>query len=1015
MTTNDQDSDNTAHESNNDGRRLRVLRPGEKFGEYHVVRCLCDGLIAGYYTMQHSLDLQHVTIGIFHHRASNDASFLERLVRLQERTESFKHESIPRIQECMVVDGLTCIRLDEIKGKTLSNIFVENADPGVSGLGEEGTARILAQILGVMGYAHTLGLDHRDLDSDLVFIQEDGSVSILGFGVKATLGTELFESVVSASVSPLTSNRSDGRMDSFDVMSPEYRFGALEDARVDIYGAAVVGYWLLTGQKPVLSRYKEPSSLIPGLSRKWDDYFDKSLERKADRRYQSCRTALQALKQTEGLEDSERSGLIQRQIDRIPVPRQIKERGQLAARIYRIAVFGFVCLTFASFGAYYVHVSLIEELQYTKRVARVAEGDRVPPLRLTFDPPVAKVEFERYDDRFVVVDGKLELQVIPGDYVLRVTAHNHTPSLLRVKVQQQQQATTELNVKLEPLWAQLQVNTTALASVTLIDKKGKATLIGEADAIGQLKLEKGIVAGKYTIKVERKGYLPFVLENQDLKYGDLSVIEAPIKPLPSSLTVLSSPSGASVKFSDIEIGTTPVTLEGIDPVELYRVSVDLEGYRSVYQELDLEPGAANELDFGDLVPLSAELRFDLTFEGFDEVQASELLDEVQIHVGEKKYSFDDPGLQTAPVGLQVVRAVHPQYASKPVRVELKDRDVRKLELELVPRPSRVSLVLPKNLKPEILINGQVVKPKGNTLLIAAKETARIALRIPDHLTMQREFTLEPNERVSWKVEPVRIPGPEIGSDWTLPYIGMPIVWVPAGDYTMGAPMDEQGRLPNEGPRTQVQFTQGFWAGAHEVTQLQYLHITGEEPSQLKGGNHPVDSVLWQDAVDFCEKLTRIESAAGRLPEGYVYRLPSEAEWEYFARAGAETPFHFGDLADAKDGNFQGFYPRGREDVPETEQTYGTVAVGSYDSNAFGIHDVHGNVGEWTLDTYNGRLAGGVLVDPKPRTGGRRATVRGGTWESSAVRVRASVRQDIGKKTQSNAIGFRVILAPISGE
>lgn len=183
------------------------------------------------------------------------------------------------------------------------------------------------------------------------------------------------------------------------------------------------------------------------------------------------------------------------------------------------------------------------------------------------------------------------------------------------------------------------------------------------------------------------------------------------------------------------------------------------------------------------------------------------------------------------------------------------------------------------------------------------------------------------------------------------------------------------------------------------------------PAAFFGARHPVDSVTWEEANAFCRALTTRERAAGRLPEGYVYRLPTEAEWEYAARAGSKTPFHFGEQADTTYGNFRGIYPReSAQDRPSTE-TYGTEPVGSYTPNAYGLYDIHGNVSEWTVEAYSGRLPGGRVTDPAPRTGGERYTLRGGSWEESAVRVRSAARAEARQDTESNAIGFRVFLAP----
>jgi len=245
----------------------------------------------------------------------------------------------------------------------------------------------------------------------------------------------------------------------------------------------------------------------------------------------------------------------------------------------------------------------------------------------------------------------------------------------------------------------------------------------------------------------------------------------------------------------------------------------------------------------------------------------------------------------------------------------------------------------------------------------------------------------------------------------MPYFGFRLAWIPPGKFVMGSPMREQGRLPNEGDRTEVTFTRGFWAGVYEVTQASFREIMDKMPSDFVGAKRPVDTVTWDEANTFCQILTALERDAGRLPQGYVYRLPTEAEWEYAARAGTTAPFHFGEQADTSKGNFRGVYPRDLDEGQRTTESYGTEPVGSYSPNAYGLYDIHGNVSEWTVEAYNGRLPGGTLIDPDPRTDGNRYTLRGGSWEDFAVRVRTAARTEARKDTESNAIGFRVFLAP----
>ncbi|MGB0743704.1 MAG: formylglycine-generating enzyme family protein, partial [Opitutales bacterium] len=447
------------------------------------------------------------------------------------------------------------------------------------------------------------------------------------------------------------------------------------------------------------------------------------------------------------------------------------------------------------------------------------------------------------------------------------------------------------------------------------------------------------------------------------------------------------------------------------PSDRYLVVAQLDNYRSIGKHVDVGPGQDVVLEMGELVPKSAELRLEVEFKGLSEAESRQLQEEITVVLNDVRYPYGSTELKSVPEGDYAIYLEHPLFASERQEFRLEDRDVKQLSFAMLPRAAKVELVLPGNLKPSVRLNGKEIQFEGDAISIPAYQKVAFELQIRNHLTMVRTFELEPTQSVVWEVQPVPIPGPTEGQDWTMPYFGFRFAWIPPGRFTMGSPMEEQGRLPNEGDLTEVTFTKGFWAGVYEVPQARYSEIMNNMPSDFVGPKRPVDTVIWKDAKAFCEMLTTFERDAGRLPEGYVYRLPTEAEWEYAARGGTTTPFNFGESANTKMGNFRGVYPRDSDDGRPVTETYGTEDVGSYAPNAFGLYDVHGNVSEWTLEVYNGRLPGGSLTDPAPRTGGRRYTIRGGSWEDFAVRVRSAARIDAGMDTKSNAIGFRVFLAP----
>jgi formylglycine-generating enzyme required for sulfatase activity len=237
-------------------------------------------------------------------------------------------------------------------------------------------------------------------------------------------------------------------------------------------------------------------------------------------------------------------------------------------------------------------------------------------------------------------------------------------------------------------------------------------------------------------------------------------------------------------------------------------------------------------------------------------------------------------------------------------------------------------------------------------------------------------------------------------------LGMEMVPIPAGTFLMGSPSGEDDRWSDEGPQTTVTISQSYWMSKYEVTQGQYEEVMGNNPSHFKnaGLNAPVEQVSWNSAVEFCRKLTEREQTAGRLPDGYEYGLPTEAQWEYACRAGTTTRFSFGDDP--------GYNEVGKYAWYSSNSGSTTHPVGEKLENPWGLHDMHGNVWEWCLD-WKGDYPGGNQIDPVGSTTGTVRVNRGGSWNFNARFSRSADRFRRDPSSTHYDLGFRpaLVLVP----
>ena len=257
-------------------------------------------------------------------------------------------------------------------------------------------------------------------------------------------------------------------------------------------------------------------------------------------------------------------------------------------------------------------------------------------------------------------------------------------------------------------------------------------------------------------------------------------------------------------------------------------------------------------------------------------------------------------------------------------------------------------------------------------------------------------------------------------------VSLPLIAIPAGEFVMGSPAEEPERQDSEGPQHRV-CLEGFLMGQTPISQAQWQAVArlvppvGQRwqrelplnPSYFSGrpdsDQRPVEQVSWQDAIEFCRRLSELT--------GDFYTLPSEAQWEYACRAGTSTPFAFGATITPDLANYDARYSYANG--PKGEYRQQTTPVGLFPANAWGLQDMHGNVWEWCLDHWHGSYAGApgdgsAWWDGSGQQGedkNTRRLLRGGSWGSDPRNCRSACRILVQPDAANDNVGFRVVCLP----
>lgn len=528
------------------------------------------------------------------------------------------------------------------------------------------------------------------------------------------------------------------------------------------------------------------------------------------------------------------------------------------------------------------------------------------------------------------------------------------------------------------------------ATLNLTSDPDEARVFIDGEAVGRTPMrDLGVRPGERVVRLEHRFHDP-VAQRLDTGRGAVRDVHVDFAPATGSLEIVSNPRGAQLVVNGEKLEDASPVLLSPFPTGAHEVSATIHGRQLKTQIAEVLPRQQTDVSFElERVPMS-------------ELYVSRSPGSVKLEVGGKPYQ---PGM-TLPIGTYKLRAASPGYESQELSVELvagrNDQSIRlvrlqgSLSLAIQPGDATVEVSYPDggDWRTVPYEDGMAV-PTGPVRLRASA----VGHRNYEHrLTMQAKPLRHAIRLEKYNIEP----GRQFRDALTDGGEGPLVVILPTGTFRMGS---DTGSA-DERPVRAVSVSQPFAIGVHEITRADFARFKpSEAPDVGSQAQLPITRVSWRAAQDYAEWLS--------AQTGNRYRLPSEAEWEYAARAGTDSPFHFGSdpeqfcaHANIADATFLAQYAKDGT-IDCSDDNMRTAAVGSFKPNAFGIHDMLGNVEEWVVDCWHDSYRG-APSGQEPRTGGTCATriLRGGAWDS--IPDEATVSYRTSSTRGSGTRGFRVV-------
>jgi len=951
------------------GATIRGFAKGQKvFGRYVLKKILGRGGMGVVWLARDEELERDVALKFLPELIATDKQAVKDLKRETRRSLDLTHPHIVRIYDFVQDATSAAISMEYIEGDTLASLKVEH-DRGYFEPGE--ITGWLKQLIGALDYAHHRAeVVHRDLKPANLMIDARNDLKIADFGIAASVS----DSVSRVSVQSASSGTP-------VYMSPQQMMGEMPAVTDDIYALGATLYELLTGRPPFYSgnvmmqvMNKVPPSLTerraelgrPGadIPLAWAETIAVCLAKESERRPQRV------------LEVAQRLGL-----------GRVGGVGALVDDFQGL-------MDDVSRAPFPVEVS-----------APTDPVEGVPPGELATTPLPATAPEEAPE----AVQSPSTTEFRGGSAVGKMVGV--FLAVMAVGVAgwwfgyESPQREAEV-ARIAALRGTIEI-TTAPGEATILHESGRAAEDGgEFD---------GLPIGVHRFMITRPGYksqeISLSLSEFNLSNSTNFVLEPDL----GVLTITSEPTGLNYELVSFALeagheipevrfrGETPARLADL-PVGIYTVSVRRDGWESFEDRVTVGgDGVADmvaEFGPGDIAVTSDPAGVDYAIRSTVD--------------NSLKDRGTTPGTASLPPGQYQVLFARKGWPEQ--RSEIRVRQGTTVNASGDFRYARLIVTSEPN-GAEVVSNGKVLGRTEFEMDTLVAGAVAFTVRKAGYESQRLNGVARPGESLKLWANLKKQAGPVSGLVWTVPEAEIKLIPIKSGQFVMGSPGNEKGRRGDEESHS-VKITQSFWLGETEVTQAQWKRVRGEASASGfddLDGNAPVERVTWDEAKDFCRRLTQQEQKAGRLPPGYNYDLPTEAQWEYAGRAGRATAYGQADTFGLGRANVENDEGSSEDDNVVVFRRAGlpidrTMKVGSFDKNDWGLFDMEGNVWEWCRDHY-GSYASGILTDPAGPESGLERVYRGGSWYHGDRYSRFATRSKAPVNERFNFVGFRVALVP----